>query len=554
MTAHSARMISGRKAFKNKKVQRDIDRAAAQRRQLALRKTYDDERRRLRSRELRTYIRNRYHKRIMKKLEKKAAQKLKDRPFDQTHLPSGARYLEAITTPEEVLAKAEVEFQLLIDYQLEAVEMFRRWHKPLRWLFHMYAHADATTEVKETSFEEQQEAGVTMGPREWQILCRDFDIVPELGTMDKSGKCFVKGNIALNHEGDKQECSFEEFNSIMRRLVEYIPLFNKLPSYNSRVAAVMGYMRKKACVYDKTDGRGDLKNRRMGDLRVWQSDYVDMVNYEYEVPAHLGYSLSLMHVLEIVDGLILKIFNKHILTYAPNSWNDSEWKPPKELWKPDITEVELSPAMKRLYVPSKTHSRNFEITPLQTGLETTSFSSTALRFERDIVREKLLAYHEAQGIVPVWDMPRKPLVFGEECVRRFALKSVAAARAAIEVIGDIADDVVELIEGSEDISIAKNKLMDINDGEYQFEAPLDLSIYTFIPDLTDPLEVGFIKRRKKFVKIGRTRVPPPALEPPILKDKETEKRKDRIAREKVSVCRMISFFVPSYTLDCNYCL
>merc|ERR1711865_46526 len=182
--------------------------------------------------------------------------------------------------------------------------------------------------------------------------------------------------------------------------------------------------------------------------------------------------------------------------------------------------------------PSNTHSRNFEITPLQTGLETTSFSSTALRFERDIVREKLLAYHEAEGIVPVWDMPRKPLVFGEECVRRFALKSVAAARAAIEVIGDIADDVVELIEGSEDISIAKNKLMEINDGEYQFEAPLDLSIYTFIPDLTDPLEVGFIKRRKKFVKIGRTRVPPPALEPPILKDKETEKRKDRKAREK----------------------
>ena len=57
-----------------------------------------------------------------------------------------------------------------------------------------------------------------MGPREWQILCREFDIVPELGNMDKSGKCFVKGNIALGHEGDKQECSFEEFNSIMRRL------------------------------------------------------------------------------------------------------------------------------------------------------------------------------------------------------------------------------------------------------------------------------------------------------------------------------------------------
>ena len=71
MTAHSARLISGRKAFKDKKVQRDIDRAAAQKRQTELRKKYDDERRKLRSRELRTYIRNRYHKRIMKKLERK---------------------------------------------------------------------------------------------------------------------------------------------------------------------------------------------------------------------------------------------------------------------------------------------------------------------------------------------------------------------------------------------------------------------------------------------------------------------------------------------------
>ena len=120
MTAHSARIISGRKAFKNKKVQRDIDRAAAQKRQHELRKKYDDERRKLRSRELRTYIRNRYHKRIMKKLERKAVKALKERPFDTTHLPSGARYLENTITPEEVVAKANAEYQELVDYQMEA--------------------------------------------------------------------------------------------------------------------------------------------------------------------------------------------------------------------------------------------------------------------------------------------------------------------------------------------------------------------------------------------------------------------------------------------------
>ena len=201
-----------------------------------------------------------------------------------------------------------------------SVEMFRRWHKPLRWLFHMYAHSDSTMQVQETSFEDQKESGVTLGPKEWQVLCRDFDIVPELGTMAKAGNCFTMGNISLAHEGDAQQCNFEEFNAIMRRLVDYIPLFLELPSYNSRVAAVLGYMRKKACEYDRTPGRGDLKNRRMGDIKVWRSDYVDMVNYEYCIPAHLGYSLSLMHCLEIVDSLILKVFGKHVVTYAPNPW------------------------------------------------------------------------------------------------------------------------------------------------------------------------------------------------------------------------------------------
>ena len=523
MTAHSARMISGRKAFKNKKVQRDIDRAAAQRRQMALRKTYDDERRRLRSRELRSYIRNRYHKRIMKKLEKKAAKALKERPFDQTHLPSGARYLEHTITPEEVMEKHNSDFQALMDYQCEAVEMFRRWHKPMRWLFHMYAHSDNSTEVQETSFQDQKESAVTLGPKEWQILCRDFDIIPELGDMAKAGKCFVRGNVSLKTAGDNNQCTFEEFNSILRRLVEYLPLFNELPSYNARVAAVMGYMRRKACDYDKTEGRGDLKNRRMGDLRVWQSDYVDMIKYEYEIPKHLGYSLSLIHVLEIIDETIMvKVFNKHFLTFAPNAWNDSQWKPPEEKWVPDVTEVELTPAMERLYVPSNTHARDFNEVPLQTGLEDKSFSSTSLRFPRDIEREKLLAVYEEKGIVI--HRPRKPLSFGEKCVRNFALKSVAAARTAIEVLGDLADDVVS--------GVAREKLESKNNGTFDIEEPLNLSLYTFVPDLTDPLEVVFMARRKNFADIGPTRVPAPALEPPILKAKETEKRTDRLAREK----------------------
>jgi hypothetical protein len=140
----------------------------------------------------------------------------------------------------------------------------------------------------------------------------------------------------------------------------------------------------------------------------------------------------------------------------------------------------------------------------------------------DLQREKLLAQHAAAGIQI--HRSSKPLGFGEKCARRFALKSLAAARTAIQVLGDIADDVVA--------GVAREKLEKLNDGVFDIEETLDLSLYTFVPDLTDPLEVGFISRRKNFADIGATREVVPPLEPPILKSKETEKRKDRVAREK----------------------
>lgn len=283
----------------------------------------------------------------------------------------------------------------------------------------------------------------------------------------------------------------------------------------------MGYLRQHACSYDKSKARGDLKNRRMGDMKVWKSDYVDMVTYDYCVPAHLGYSLSLMHCLEIVDELVLSIFGQHILTFAPNPWSDMEWRPAEKVWKPDVTEIEMTPELERLYHP-KSNSRNFEKEPLQTGQAEPGFTSTALRFPRDLQREKLLAQHAAAGIQI--HRSSKPLGFGEKCARRFALKSLAAARTAIQVLGDIADDVVA--------GVAREKLEKLNDGVFDIEETLDLSLYTFVPDLTDPLEVGFISRRKNFADIGATREVVPPLEPPILKSKETEKRKDRIAREK----------------------
>ena len=133
-----------------------------------------------------------------------------------------------------------------------------------------------------------------------------------------------------------------------------------------------------------------------------------------------------------------------------------------------------------------------------------------------------MAQHAAAGIQI--HRSSKPLGFGEKCARRFALKSLAAARTAIQVLGDIADDVVA--------GVAREKLEKLNDGVFDIEETLDLSLYTFVPDLTDPLEVGFISRRKNFADIGATREVVPPLEPPILKSKETEKRKDRIAREK----------------------
>lgn len=228
-----------------------------------------------------------------------------------------------------------------------------------------------------------------------------------------------------------------------------------------------------------------------------------------------------MHVLEIVDDLIVRIFGQHVLTFAPNSWSDVNWKPPPAEWKPDMSEIKVTPTMKRLYHPHHNMTRDFDQEPLQLGAETPGFSTTALRFPRDMEREKLLAFHESKGIQV--HRPQRTLGFGEACIRRFALKSIHAAKAAVEMIGDLADDVVE--------GVARSKLETLNDGEFDINETLDLSMYTFVKDLTDPLEVGFISRRKMFAPVpSRTLAPP--LEPPILKSKETEKRKDRIARER----------------------
>ena len=83
------------------------------------------------------------------------------------------------------------------------------------------------------------------------------------------------------------------------------------------------------------------------------------------------------------------------------------WKEQAPLWQPNITEIEMTPTLERLYKP--VGQRDFDAYPLQTGFEHGFANSTALRFTRDFEREKLQAYHKEKGIQIV--SPRPKLLF-----------------------------------------------------------------------------------------------------------------------------------------------
>ena len=75
--------------------------------------------------------------------------------------------------------------------------MMDNWKKPLEYLYYMYAHADCGMLVKEESFYEQKMAGLQIGIREWQILCRDFNVTPCMGTVKENSNHYHSANISL---------------------------------------------------------------------------------------------------------------------------------------------------------------------------------------------------------------------------------------------------------------------------------------------------------------------------------------------------------------------
>ena len=138
-------------------------------------------------------------------LEEKAARKAAElQPYNLV-LASGARYLDNTISgkgADKIISRMTDEYKDAKRFEAGAIALFKRWNKPLRWIFKMYAHADTSMNVREDTFADQQFASINIGPREWQIMVRDFRIVPDLESMQIANWSYRMANVSMRTDGE----------------------------------------------------------------------------------------------------------------------------------------------------------------------------------------------------------------------------------------------------------------------------------------------------------------------------------------------------------------
>ena len=487
--------------FKNRTVQEDIDRCGEALKQRELRRQHDEERKRLKSRELREKVRARF---IATEEKRKAhAATAGGKNFkghvehDEHNYSANApkRYMAATSgqAGSAIVKHHQEVYERELKFQKEAVDMLVDWKKPLKWLYYMYAHADCGMLVKELTFEDQKLGGEQIGIREWQILVRDFNLSPAMGTIKENSNHYFSANISLKTEGDIMAMEFNEFMCAFRHMANEAPCLQELPTERARIEAMMGFMRRQACLYDKKD-RGSLKNRRMGDRRHWTSPAIPMIEYQRTVPGHFGFTPQMVICMEILDDVVFDKFGTHTLPNCPVPWNVETWDEPPKKWVPERTEFATDPVIQRNYLPKKPPNP-----PKPTKHKGFTASSRRFGYQADLEDK-----HEGHFDVTV----RK---FGDTAVKQLPIKWVRSGKICIDILSKLIGDV---IEGN-----ARGRL----EQRYGKEEKYTVQIKDY--------ENGFKNRAAKFVSLPWEKDVIP-LKAPILPHKETEKVVDRVRREQ----------------------
>ncbi len=488
--------------FKNRTVQDDINRAGERLKQRILRGQHEEQRKRLRSRELRQTVRARF---IATENRRKAhaatggGKNFKAHQVCEEHdygVNAPKRYMASVAGNQSslILQHQQEVYEREVEFQNESVLMMNNWKKPLEWLYYMYAHADCGMLVKEETFYEQKMAGLQIGIREWQILCRDFNVTPCMGTVKENSNHYHSANISLKTEGDKMAMEYDEFCCAFRHIAREAPCLQEIPSEAERIIALMSFMRRQACIVDKVE-RGTLKNRRMGDRRHWSSNVIPMIEWKRTIPAHFGFTPQSVIVMEILDDLVFDIFGVHTLPNVPVPWNKETWSDPPKKWVPKTTEPSKDPVVVRNYLPRKAPPE-----PKKTQFR--GFRSSARRFKYQAETEDKIINPEALDV--------RVRHFGDSAMKQLPLKWVKMGKICIELLDKLIGDV---INGN-----ARGRLK-------QRYGEMD----KYKVELKDYNE-GFQNRKAKFIKLpwGKETI---QLRAPILPPKESEKVVDKLKRE-----------------------
>jgi len=489
--------------FKNRTVQDDINRAGERLKQRLLREQHEEERKRLRSRELRASVRARF---IATENRRKAhaatsgGKNFKAHESFEAHDYSAnapKRYMATTAGNQSslIIQHQEEVYAREVEFEKQSVIMMETWTKPLKWLYYMYAHADCGMLVKEETFYEQKMSGLQIGIREWQILCRDFLITPCMGTVKENSNHYHSANISMKTEGDKLAMEFDEFCCAFRHIAREAPCLQEIPSEEERILAMMSFMRRQACIVDKNE-RGTLKNRRMGDRRHWTSKVIPMIEWRRTIPAHFGFTPQSVMVMEILDDLVFDTFGVHTLPNVPVPWNKETWDDPPKKWVPKTTVPDDDSVIRRNYLVKQPP-------PEPKKSKYKGFTSSARRFRYQAKDEDKVTEADALNV--------RVRRFGDSALKQLPLKWLRTGKICVELLDKLIGDVMN--------GNARGRLKQRYGQMDKYKVELK--------EYNDALKNS---RRSKFVKLpwGKETI---VLRAPILPPKETEKVIDKLKRE-----------------------
>jgi Ca2+-binding EF-hand superfamily protein len=506
-----------------KSVQGDIDMAKKRLEEFRKRQQMEEERKRLKSREQRKKMRkefllrqgNRRAARRKEKEEKKfgvKSQMLMYGRCNKDSLHEGTFEERQKNSLMSSLHYAE-EFkdirQKQVDWLQESQSLFKKWLAPLRRVFRNYSRDFIPQRTNVSDFDELQKLQSGLTVSDWMIFVSDFALVPWM--TDKTGALgiFHYSNVNLGADSNglgakrgAQIITFEEFVSCLRG-ISMGEGFRSLPTGKEKIDALGSYMRRKAYVKGENN---KVLSRRMGDARVWERG-TPLVEYEYMVPRSLGLKDSLCVGLEMVDVIVAKAIQRHILT----------------LTKIQLERTDLEALKEKAWEPQ-------EIVPLTKQMEALYSSGKPKELPSPKPKSKM---GFGSGFTPTKSKPSEklkhtPLKFGEASIQKLPLNRLKAARASVEVIKDL---IVDVLNGT-----AKDRLLEV------YEKPAKNNAQGWIQAVKKKgMEDKFARFRKKPKPLFQPRRRQvtvggkPVKEPYAYRKLEEEKARKKEVRRKTAL-------------------